>query len=204
MVMRVLFVFVIVGALVATLLWEKKLAHSQDSQARMVQAETRAGGESSRNTAAPVELLVRSALAESSWSRADAAAQWHVLQRRAARAGVPMEQMVRGYVSAWKAGLGERSAWKLHVSESCAEPEQWQRNVEGAWSGYEARCRRLFEDARAFVAGELADPCSADQWGSPHLARDAERAARAMRAGRWILARCSAPTANRYFREVKP
>lgn len=180
-------------------------AQSQDHARAITLTHEPATDTAARRVGEPVTLLLaRAALAESDWSAPDRAALLHVLDRRAKRAGISVEQMAQRYVSAYVVGLSHRSAWKLTLAADCSEPEGWQRDVEGDWHGYAKRCARLFEDVRAFQRGELADPCSgATQWGARNLKRDAERAARAVKAGRWLPARCSAPTANAFYREVR-
>lgn len=57
------------------------------------------------------------------------------------------------------------------------------------------------EMARRVLSGATPDPCPANtlHWGGPTLATDSERAAKAIREGRWALAKCTRRTANRFY-----
>lgn len=190
-------------ALLASMAWRMPvLAEDHTKEKRVTEAAT--GTPAPTSEAALLLTLVHAALAESAWNATDRAAQWHLLKRKADRTGKPLDATIRSYVSAFKVGLSDRSRWKLQLTEACDEPEGWQEGVEGPWSTYVKRCGRLFEDARAFLDGTLVDPCArASHWGSRTIRRDAERAARAVKAGRWLPAKCSGRTANAYFVEVR-
>lgn len=144
-------------------------------------------------------LLVQVAYAESVHDRV---ALWHVLARRAAAAGVSLEQMATRYVSLLRpAGASlPRGRWVRQVTADCARPaalpasEPWSR----------AQCERVAADAEAFQRGELADPCehAPTQWGM-RGGVDRVRAARAVQAGRWLPAACSSRMGNAFYREVR-
>lgn len=106
----------------------------------------------------------------------DHAAIWHVLARRAERAGWPIERMAVAYSTPLR-----RGRWPA-----------WAANAPGhAWERVRAR-------AVAFMAGDVGDPCRgrAMHWGD----RTGD-AVRAQRAG-WTLAGCGR-TANLFWRTAK-
>lgn len=111
------------------------------------------------------ETLARVAVLEAGFSaERDHAAIWHVLSRRAARAGWSIERMAVAYSSPMR--RGRWPAWAENAPDS-------------AW-------RRVLARAAAFLAGDVGDPCGgrAIHWGDR-----AGDAIRAQRAG-WLLATC--------------
>jgi hypothetical protein len=149
-----------------------------------------------------ITLLTRACVAETDWSRPDCAAVLHVLKRRAATAGEPIEQMAGRYVAMLAThDNSPRARWVMQLTADCSEPADWDQSA-GRWKWYAPKCKQLVADVQAFERGALPDPCGgATQWGSRTLPQDAERAARALKAGRWVLARCSTRTANAFYSE---
>lgn len=111
-----------------------------------------------------VQVLVQGALFEGTWNRIDYAAQWHTHRRRAAAAGVPIVDMIRSYDSGFNVELSPQSRWKMNVTQECEEPVGWPIKLEGQWSSYVRRCRRLYADAEAFLQGKLPDPTRGRAW----------------------------------------
>ena len=145
--------------------------------------------------------FVHAAVAEADWSASDRAAIWHVLKRRADRAGVSMEAMLRRYVSAFRVRPSARIRWVMELEPTCSQPAHWPSNQ--AWPHYQPKCLQAFSDAQAFASGVLTDPCpGATHFGGMRLAADHARAATAVAAGRWRVVRCAKPTVNTFFAEV--
>lgn len=136
-------------------------------------------------------LLLRALVAESGWHGGDQSAVLHVLGKRAARLGVPIEVHAQQYVSAFRAKRTARLDWVLALEPSCAQPAGWPASL--SWKNHQAGCKRTVERIELYLAGKLPDPCpTADHWGARNIRRDVERA---LRAG-WVLARCNQETRN--------
>lgn len=120
----------------------------------------------------PALTLARVAVAEAGFrAPTDHAAIFHVLQRRAHRAGWSIERMSYAYSSPMKRGM---PAWARRAPAS-------------AWAPVIAR-------ARAFLRGEVPNPCpGADHWGDRR-----GDLLRARRAG-WRMAGCTG-TLNAFWR----
>lgn len=128
---------------------------------------------------------------EASWSETDCAALLHVARKRAARRGHSWLQELLRY-----SALHTRSA---RVLEVLTWPDA---DVPGRSTTWNLRWSHLRRYAARVLAGEVPDPCpAATQWGGLALPTDAARAARAVKQGRWIPARCAARTANAFFAE---
>lgn len=116
--------------------------------------------------------LAQVAIAEAGPSAtADHDAVWHVLRKRAERAGWPIGRMARAYSSPLRRGL---PAW--------------------VWQIPARRWAAVILRARAFLLGDVPDPCpQAIHWGD----RKGD-AARALAAG-WHPVSCG-PTANLFWK----
>lgn len=123
--------------------------------------------------------LARMAIGESDWNARDQSAVLHVVARRAARAGVSVEQMSLRYSSVFAGKPTPRKRWVLAIESSCEQPTAWPKHLR--WDRYRARCLATFERVQRFLRGELPDPCRgrANHFGSATIAVDVERAARA-------------------------
>lgn len=105
--------------------------------------------------------LGRVAVAESGWSApADRAAIWHVISRRAGRAGVSLATMARAYSSPLR-----RGHWARGLEANGRRPAAFPARLR--WSVHRPAWEAILEAARAFLRGEVADPCggSALHWG---------------------------------------
>lgn len=109
------------------------------------------------------ETLARVAILEAGTRDREHAAIWHVLKRRADRAGWPIERMAAAYSSPVR-----RGHWPA-----------WAAALPGhVWS-------RVVTNARAFLGGGVGDPCP----GAWHWGDRRGDLARALRAG-WRPVRC--------------
>lgn len=127
----------------------------------------------------------------------DHAALGYALKRRAEKRGIPIEQEIREYVAGFKAKPNARIRWILALTLTDAQPRGYPSNVRwrpDAWM-------RVIDRAIGVLEGTLGDPCGATQYGGKKLKRDRERAARAVKAGRWVLAACSKRTLNNFYTE---
>lgn len=137
--------------------------------------------------------LIRAVVAEATFAERDHRAILHVLARRAERAGVDIDVMASRYVSALKRPIAR--TWVLELTAECEQPSSWPASLD--WSAHRGRCIATAERVRAFLAGELRNPCpGAWHWGSLTLASDVERAARAG----WRRVQCDGRTANAFYR----
>lgn len=117
------------------------------------------------------ETLARVAVLEAGLAEREHAAIWHVLRRRADRAGWPIERMARAYSSPVR-----RGHWPA-----------WAAALPGhVWS-------RVVTNARAFLGGGVGDPCP----GAWHWGDRRGDLARALRAG-WRRVDCG-PTKNLFW-----
>jgi len=140
-------------------------------------------------------VLAIAFVAEAGWdAEQDHAAIGHVLRKRAERRGIALRQQAVEYVSAFKVA-SPRSRWLLALNLDARKPDGWPSSL--SWAAHVPRWLRVVERARAFLRGEIADPCSAGvvHWG----ARTGVDMTRARRAG-MVLARCSARTRNAFWR----
>lgn len=141
---------------------------------------------------ATVVLLAQVSVAESGWNAPrDRAAIWHLLARRAERLGWSLPAMVRAYSSPLR-----RGHWALGLGAHGRRPPGFPARL--SWAAHRRAWEAVLEDARAFVAGELADPCrgAADHFGD----RAGDRL-RAEAAG-WRRVDCGR-TANLFWRTAK-
>jgi hypothetical protein len=119
----------------------------------------------------PALVLARSMVAEANWrSPSDHVAIAYVIQKRsAARArasGVSLEGTALQYVSAFKVE-NARTRWVRALNLDAVEPEGWPARL--SWTRHRPLWLEVLERARAFLRGELVDPCRglADHWGGP-------------------------------------
>jgi hypothetical protein len=133
--------------------------------------------------------VARTCWLESTWRLDDCAAITRVLERRAARARVPLTEM------AWRYSLNKTTpraayAQRLPAELSATEMKRWNTLV----GVVEATLARL-----------IPDPCpGATHWGSPsRQLPDVERAARAIREDRWRVVQCRTRTANIFYAETR-
>jgi hypothetical protein len=132
--------------------------------------------------------LARACWVEASFSLPDCGAIRGAIARRAARAGWTFARMLHAY-SALDA-----------KSERAAFARQLPDGDEPSWEGVD---NARWEELRT-LADRVEDPCApAVHWGGLTLPTDHERALRAVRAGKWERVRCSAPTRNSFFREIR-
>lgn len=125
----------------------------------------------------------------------DHAAIGYALLRGAAARGVPLRQHIREYVSGFKVKPGPRARWIIALREDGTKPRGWPTNLRWRPNAWLATLDR----ARGVLSGTLPDPCHARDWGARY-GIDHERAQRAIRAGRWVVARCDGKTANAFYR----
>ena len=154
-----------------------------------------AAGELVANDEATVLVLAIAMVAEAGWDAAeDHAAIAHVLRKRAERRGVTLQQQAVEYVSAFKVAT-PRSRWLLALNLDATKPDGWPEQL--SWSSHIPLWLAVVERSRAFLAGTVADPCSAGvvHWGM----RGGVDQERARRAG-MVLARCSSRTRNAFYR----
>ena len=133
----------------------------------------------------------------------DHAAIAHVLGRNAERIGIPLTDYAIRYVSLLRVNAdgrhvvqSERAFWVRGLALDAHRPDGWPANL--SWAAHVDRWLATVERARAYLRGELADPCAREapqHWGA-RTGRDMERATRAG----WVLARCSAGTRNAVWR----
>jgi len=147
-------------------------------------------------------------VAEADFDRpVDHAALGYVLKRRwqavCTRGPCPsFSDYARTYVSAFKPHVrSPRVQWVRELTLAGDKPASWPENL--SWTHYRPKWLATLDRAQGVLDGTLADPCGgkASQWGSPLLATDRVRAARAIQAGRWVPARCAGMTANNFYRE---
>jgi len=125
----------------------------------------------------------------------DRAAEWHVLGKRAAKAGTTTEQLAQRYVSVFKAAVvGQpRTKWLRAITADCGRPVGLPTSE--TWDV--AQCQHVRLEAEQFLGGTLPDPCpNAMHWGM-RTGIDHERALRA----RWKPATCAQKMANDFWRE---
>lgn len=143
-------------------------------------------------TAGAPLTLARACYLEASFSFADCRAIVGVLRTRARRAHVDVATMAWRYSALDADNDRARFARELPAGDL----EDWNAGTNRLW----AQLRQLA--ARA-LAGRAPTPCAgATHWGGPALERDAIRAARAVRAGRWRRVTCSEPVANAFYAEL--
>lgn len=136
----------------------------------------------------PALWLARVAVAESSWSSpADRAAIWHVLARRADRLGWSIPAMVRQYSSPIR-----RGEWPRGLDASGRRPPGFPPRL--SWEAHRPRWEAILEEARAFLRGEVPDPCPDAQ----HFGDRAGDFLRARAAG-WSQVSCG-NTANLFWK----
>jgi hypothetical protein len=120
---------------------------------------------------ADVLVLAQSMVAESNWTAAaDRAAIAHVLRRRATQRGISLARMCGLYVSLLRKRGAEyvvntpRALWVRGLTLDAAKPDAWPASQ--SWAASAPRWRAVIADSRAFLAGNLADPCpGSDHWG---------------------------------------
>jgi len=131
-------------------------------------------------------VLAIAFVAEAGWdAEQDHAAIGHALRKRADRRGITLQQQAVEYVSAFRVA-SPRSRWLLALSLDARKPAGWPAAL--SWAAHVPRWLRVVERARAFLRGELRDPCGAEHWGG---AMDVPR-------GRMVRASCS--TRNTFYR----
>jgi len=155
------------------------------------------GGDSGRSDDATALVLGIAFVAEAGWDAADDhAAIAHVLQRGADRAGVSLRDYAVRYVSLLRVRDGQhvvqtrRAEWVRDLRLDARQPRGWPSHL--SWSAHVPRWLAAIERARAFLRGELPDPCAGQavrHWGG---AMDRPR-------GGMVLARCSARTRNDFY-----
>lgn len=137
-------------------------------------------------------MAARACYVEATWSEADCAALLWVVRKRAERSGRTFVDTLLAY-----------SALKSD-SRRVREVRSWTADdVPGQSASWNRRWAKLRTLAADVLAGRVQDPCSARtvHWGGMSLRGDHERAQRALRAGKWVLARCSQRTSNTFFEE---
>lgn len=128
-------------------------------------------------------VLAIAMVAEAGWDAPiDHAAIAHTLQRKADRHGLTLEDVLVRYVAIYRI-RSPRAQWVRDLRLDATKPDGWPSHL--SWSAHVDRWLVVVERARAFLRGELPDPCHAEHWGM----RTGVDAQRAQRAG-WILARC--------------
>lgn len=132
-----------------------------------------------------VQRLQRAFVAEADFDAPrDHAAIAHVLQRRADAQGRTLDELTRQYVSVFKVAVAgkPRTKWVRGLTTACEKPDGWP-SKERRWS--RTACLNVVARARAFLSGDLLDPCAghADHWGG------SMDVARARRAG-WRVVDC--------------
>ena len=132
-------------------------------------------------------LLAQACYLEATWNHRDCSAITYVLLRRAKRTSRTVEQMTHAY------SLNKdtpRAAYARRL------PAGLGPNGLKEWSG-------LVAVVEGVLSSRIKDPCRGHptHWGSPHKSLpDLERAAKAIREGRWVEARCGT-VANRFYIE---
>jgi hypothetical protein len=102
--------------------------------------------------------LARSAIGECGWDcseTGEAAAIWHVYAKRGIINNKGTLWTARKYSAAIKRGKHQRNKWVVHLSGT-EKPLKWPPNLD--WGKYCARWIATLEHAKAFIAGEVADP----------------------------------------------
>lgn len=150
---------------------------------------------------ATIETMVRASVAEADWNPVDRAANWHSQARNARARGITLKEQLEQFCSAFKVVPTPRLRWVLSLEQSCAEPSGWPEHLR--WDRWEPKCHKAFDDAEAFLRGELPDPCpGATLFGSPTLATDVENIKRWIAERKVVIASCAKGTSNVYLRRV--
>jgi hypothetical protein len=138
-------------------------------------------------------VLLRAVVAEASWLERDHRAVLHTLARRAARAGISVEDMALRYCSVFKAPITR--TWVLELDTACERPASWPERLD--WEAHRVQCELTVERVDAFLAGDSIDPCKgrATHFGACDLAPDV---ANATSAG-WLEIECG--TASCFYAE---
>jgi hypothetical protein len=164
-----------VSSCAAALAW--LLSHGQHAEAQ--------------DAPSPVTLLAQVCWLESSFAFDDCAGIVHVLERRARRSNMAVDEMVYRYSSIRSAEPRARFARSLPAGD---EPS-WPSSLNRRWAELRAHVAET-------IAGRVPDPCPhATHWGARNLPHDRARALQALQAGRWRVVRCRAPTANAFYAE---
>jgi hypothetical protein len=141
---------------------------------------------------------------EASFRKADCAALLNVVGKRAGvrnRTGWPKD---------WFASAGSKFLRELERYSAISSPNDRARmirnypwaDVYGQSPAFNARWGELRGFVIRVLTGAVKDPCpAATQWGARY-GIDMKRAARAVKDGRWIPARCATGTANAFYAEV--
>lgn len=130
-------------------------------------------------------LVGRACWLEATWRHDDCASIAYVLKRRAARVGWSIERMTVKYSALDSGTERARKALRLPIGFDAGEMAQWHA---------------LVAMAAGALAGTVADPTPrAMHWGARNLPEDTDRAAKAVREGRWRLIRSA--TANAFYAE---
>lgn len=127
--------------------------------------------------ASPALALARMAVAEAGWvAHRDHAAMWHVVARRAGRAGWTVQQMAYTYSSPLRRG----KHWALGLPPWASDVAPPGLPARVGWPAHRLEWERLLRAAQAFTEGAVGDPCRGRAW---HWGDRAGDRARAVRAG---------------------
>lgn len=132
----------------------------------------------------------------------------HALGRGARRRGVSLKIHIRQYCSAFKRSARGRIRWIMELEETGKRPLSFPSHLLwNSCNGKPCKSRKelwlnTLKRSRRYLSGQLKDPCGADHWGSRTHPRDVRRGQRAIREGRWELARCSKKTRNLFYRLI--
>ena len=174
-------------------------ASAQDSPADTVSASPVGGFSETRSAenvdgAGDVLTVAQVCFLEATYRRPDCAAMAGtngVARVLAKRRGTHWVDELRAYSALDK---GSPRANRVKLATLTVGPD----GVSAKWSAH-------VEYVREVVAGNVPSPCrGADGWGSPYINADIIRAQRALASRRWAIARCAEPTANLFFRSVRP
>lgn len=145
------------------------------------------GGDSVQLDDATVLALAVTYVAEAGWDAAtDHAAISHVLKRKADRHHVPLLDVLVRYIASRRV-TDTRRPWLYQLRLDATKPRDWPRNL--SWAAHVDRWLACVERARAFLRGDLRDPCGAEHFGG---VMDVPR-------GRMRIAACSGLTKNTFY-----
>jgi hypothetical protein len=165
-----------VSSCAAALAW--LLSHGQHASAQ-------------EDVSAAATLLAQVCWLESSFAFDDCSGIVHVLERRARRSQMSIDEMAYRYSSIRSDQPRARFARALPDGD---EPS-WPNALNRRWA-------ELREHVAGVLSGKIPDPCPfATHWGARNLPHDKERALDALQAGRWREVKCRAPTANAFYVE---
>lgn len=136
----------------------------------------------------------------------DHAAIFHAVQNGAAQRGIPIWEQIQDYGRGLRAA-GRRAVWVRNLRVDTEAPEGWGAPGSGSvgldWALFHRKFERVLVRARTDLIFAPMNPCDGipRHWGGMRIAVDRERAAKAVREGRWKPLHCG-PTQNGFFAQV--